>query len=123
MMRSLKKLFQRNFLLIIKVKIKELKIPIIIPIPLALIEDFLLSSAQLGRIGIAIFSKLHIGSEQSRLRKVWTEHFNLHLDLSKLDSESFFQIFLELIQEIRNFGRFTLVEVKDEGVHISIKLY
>lgn len=123
MMRNLKKLFQRNFLLLIKVKMKELKIPIIIPIPLALIEDFLLSSAQLGRIGIAIFSKLHIGSEQSRLRKVWTEHFNLHLDLSKLDSENFFQIFLELIHEIRNFGRFTLVEVKDEGVHISIKLY
>lgn len=112
-----KKFFRRNFLLIIKVKAKDLKIPIIVPIPLMLVEDLILAIAQLGRLGIALYFKLPLARDQARLGAVYTKY------LKHLNSETFFQTFVELIQEIRSLGRLTILEVKDEGVHVSIKLY
>lgn len=97
--------------MIIRVKVEDLKFPIIVPLPLVVLEDFLDSLARIGKWGLRFFRK----------------NFNFSSINCPVNFDVSYEEILEsgasFFRELRRSGRFTLVEVKDEGVHITIKLY
>lgn len=119
-MNVLQKIKKRNYFLLIRVQARELRIPIIIPMPLGVVEDLLESVTHLYRISRIFIPKSSLykwkwsyGSKRSQVTFQW----------KYLDSDRYLDLTHELIQEIRRQGRLTLVEIKDHDAHVSIKLY
>lgn len=109
-MRIFERLFKRNFLLLIYVRVSDLKFPIIIPIPLGLAEDIIESILQVFRILCMIVPGL-----RKYLGKIRAGAF--HIDINK-----YLDLPLELLLELRKAGRLTLVEVNSDEAQVYIKL-
>lgn len=111
-MQIFERIARRNFLLLIQVRAKGLRFPIIIPVPLDLVEDIIESSLQLVRL----FSWFVPG-----LRRV--THKARRIGSFNMGVSDFLELSTELFRELKRSGRITLVEVNDDGAHVSIKLY
>ncbi len=116
MLGVVEKLKNRAFLMVIKVKTDDLRFPIIIPIPLPLVEDIIISICRLGRYGFKILPKLqkHFRFNFDEYHEFWS---------IKVKGEVILEAIIELVHQLQYFGQFTLVEVKDEDTHVSIRLY
>lgn len=110
-MRIFERIFRRNFFLVIYVRAKGLKFPIIIPVSLDMVEDIIESSVQLSRI----FGRFVPGLNKYLSRPV-IKGFSLNVD-------NLLELPVELFRELKKAGRITLVRVNDDDAHVSIKLY
>lgn len=101
---------RKTYLCLFKIKTDDLPFTISIPIPLFLVEDFLLSISLLFRGFIFLTPKI-----QKRLEK----RIEMELPFSL---ESIHPKLIQLFLELRSLGPFTLVEVEDgEDTKIYIK--
>lgn len=97
--------------MVVKVKARDLKIPIIVPIPLFLVEDILASMVYLYRIGGRWIPQI-----KEHVEKIQFDSFAVNI-------EDFLDFPVEVIRELRSLGRFTMVEVNDEAAQVSVKFY
>ncbi|AZR72226.1 hypothetical protein BBF96_01725 [Anoxybacter fermentans] len=111
-MKIIEKVKNRNYLMIVKVKVEDLKIPIIIPIPLGIVEDILVSLTWLFQFGVRFLPQFN------HIREIYIGPGNIKLKWNYL-----FDISVEFFRELRKIGKFTFIEIKEEDVYVSIKFY
>jgi hypothetical protein len=106
-------MFKRNYFLVIYVKPDNFKFPIIIPVPIFALEDVLDSLISIVRWVI----RLSPDHKKFGPKIKWKGNHTI------LVGDEYLDLALEWMKELRRVGPFTLVEVDDEGTHVSIKLY
>lgn len=102
---------RRNYWMVVKVKVEDFKLPIVVPIPLFLLEDIVASMIYLYRIG-----GRWIPQVKEHLEKIQFGSYTVNI-------EDFLDFPVEVIRELRSLGRFTMVEVYDEAAQVSVKFY
>lgn len=107
---------RRSFFMLIKIKAEDLKHRIIIPIPLFLVTELLEGLTCCMNIYKKVNKKPH-----------WTRFLPDNIpylgeSLKDLDEVKLLELATMLVDELRNYGRFTLLEVKDGENHVKISM-
>ncbi len=120
-MKTIKKVINRNHFMLVYVNVKDFKYPIVIPIPIWILEDVLFSLSRLVQT-FGRFSKTGEKRLHNFCKRVESFKFKLPIDV-EFDVRDMLELSGELIRELRSACRFTLFEEKEADCHVLIKFY